>query len=214
MRLPPNTTLEAEIVSKENNLADFIGKVWGNIAANHVDTKNYGRSAWNIILRDWIIWKEHPSVALTRQYNNIGVVYDNMENFKDAKLYYTRALQNSKKFGEPQLVGLIVRNLGELHMVEEDYGTAEKFIEESIIISKKVGSPVRLIRGYMKMAEVQAALGNYKSAYQYDRLFTALKDSVRGIEVRERINDLEIKYQTEKKEAALALQDEEIKTLK
>jgi hypothetical protein len=63
------------------------------------------------------------------------------------------------------------------------------------------------------MAEIKAATNDYKSAYDYKTRYSKLYDSLKGIEVTERINNLEIKYQTEKKEAEIALQQEEINTL-
>ncbi|WP_423998090.1 tetratricopeptide repeat protein [Maribacter sp. IgM3_T14_3] len=203
---------KAEKISIDNNLYDFLAKVWGNIAANYMDVKEYEK-ALEFHNKGLKLMEENPSVALTRTYNNIGVVYDQLSDFKTAKEYYQKALKTSDKYGEPQLTGLIIRNLGEIYFAEQNYPKALENIEKSIMIAKESKNSVRLIRGYMKMAEVHAALGNYKNAYEYDRMYADLKDSIRGLDVRERINNLEIKYQTEKKEIEIALQEEEINTL-
>ncbi|WP_158657195.1 tetratricopeptide repeat protein [Maribacter cobaltidurans] len=204
--------LQSEEICIKYELNEFIPKCWGNLAANYRYEGHYEK-ALEYHLKSIALFEKNPSIALTREYNNIGAVYDDLEDFKVAKSYYSKALMHSEKYGEPQLVGLIYRNLGEIAMVEKDYGQAEEYIQKSMDIAKNTQNIERLIRGYGKMAEIKAATNDYKNAYDYKTKYIILYDSLKGIEVTERINNLEIKYQTEKKEAEIALQQEEINTL-
>ena len=204
--------LQSEEICIKYGLNEFIPKCWGNLAANYRYEGQYEK-ALEYHLKSIALFEKNPSIALTREYNNIGAVYDDLEDFNVAKSYYSKALKHSEKYGEPQLIGLIYRNLGEIAMVEKDYALAEEYIQKSMDIAKNTQNIERLIRGYGKMAEIKAATNDFKSAYEYKLKYNHLYDSLKGIEVAERINNLEIKYQTEKKEAEIALQGEEIKIL-
>ncbi len=204
--------LQSEEICIKYGLNEFIPKCWGNLAANYRYEGEYEK-ALEYHLKSIALFEKNPSIALTRENNNIGAVYDDLEDFNVAKSYYSKALKHSEKYGEPQLIGLIYRNLGEIAMVEKDYGQAEEYIQKSMDIAKNTQNIERLIRGYGKMAEIKAATNDYKNAYDYKTKYIILYDSLKGIEVTERINNLEIKYQTEKKEAEIALQQEEINTL-
>ncbi|MDC6405601.1 MULTISPECIES: tetratricopeptide repeat protein [Maribacter] len=203
---------QSEEICIKYGLNDFIPKCWGNLAANYRYEGHYEK-ALEYHYKSITHFEKNPSIALTREYNNIGAVFDDMENFGKAKSYYSLALQHSEKYGEPQLKGLILRNLGEMAMVEKNYNQAEEYMQQAMVIANSTGNIERLIRSYGKMAEIKAATNNFKSAYEYRTKYNQLYDSLKGVEVTERINNLEIKYQTEKKEAEIALQQEEIKTL-
>ncbi|GGG45756.1 hypothetical protein GCM10011414_14180 [Croceivirga lutea] len=202
----------AEDVCLENNMNQYILKVWGNLAANFNDIKDYS-TALTYYNKSIELSKKKPSIDLTRLYNNVGVVYDNLENYKEAKKYYLAALKSSEKHGEPQLVGLITRNIGETYLAERNYTKALAFINKSVTIAEETNNTVRLIRGNKMLAEVYSAMSDYKKAFEYNKLYNKLEDSIRGIQIKERINDIEVKYQTEKKETEIALQQEEINTL-
>jgi len=70
-----------------------------------------------------------------------------------------------------------------------------------------------LVADYRNVSKAYAATGDYLNAYEYRLKHQQLSDSLLNVKNTEKLNELEIKYQTEKKEAALALQKEEIKTL-
>jgi len=57
-----------------------------------------------------------------------------------------------------------------------------------------------LLHAYENLTAVYAKAGNYEKAYDFSQLFKILKDSLSGIESQKQINELDKRYQTEKKE--------------
>jgi serine phosphatase RsbU (regulator of sigma subunit) len=57
-----------------------------------------------------------------------------------------------------------------------------------------------LLHAYNNLNSAYAKVGNYEKAYEFSQLFTTLKDSLSGIESQKQINELDKRYQTEKKE--------------
>lgn len=90
----------------------------------------------------------------------------------------------------------------------------------ALVHFKKAGSlintynfKISLQQHYLNLSDTYAALKRYNEAYDYRVKHQVIHDSIYSKENADKINELEIKYQTEKKEAEIALQDEEINTL-
>lgn len=56
------------------------------------------------------------------------------------------------------------------------------------------------LHAYNNLNSVYAKLGNYEKAYEFSQLYNVLRDSLADIESKKQINELDKKYQTEKKE--------------
>jgi two-component sensor histidine kinase len=61
--------------------------------------------------------------------------------------------------------------------------------------------------------KVDSAMGNYQLALEHHRQYTALNDSLSNVVKVRQLHQLQVQYETEKKEQAILQKDEEIKTL-
>ncbi|MRG45453.1 hypothetical protein GFS24_10025 [Chitinophaga sp. SYP-B3965] len=61
--------------------------------------------------------------------------------------------------------------------------------------------------------QVDSAAGNYQAALEHHRQYTALNDSISNVVKSRQFHQLQVQYETEKKEQAILQKDEEIKTL-
>jgi serine phosphatase RsbU (regulator of sigma subunit) len=57
-----------------------------------------------------------------------------------------------------------------------------------------------LQHAYNNLNSVYAKMGNYERAYEFSQMYNALRDSMADLESKKQINELDKKYQTEKKE--------------
>ncbi|NAS13155.1 tetratricopeptide repeat protein [Poritiphilus flavus] len=204
---------KAEKLCQENGLTWGLNLVRGNLAANYKNSEQYDKALkyYNMVLAHWEEQKDYP--ALAKNLNSVGALYFQMDSISKAKSYYIKSLELSRKYGEPQMVGLTTRNLGKVSMKEGRHELALQYFLKAQDISKKTGTMVRNVGDHLNIAEAYAALGNYKEAYRNRAVHFEKYDSIFEKEKIEQINDLEARYQSEKKEAAIALQEEEIKTL-
>ena len=60
-----------------------------------------------------------------------------------------------------------------------------------------------LVADYNNVASAYVALGDYKNAYLYKEKYQQLNDSIYKKENIDKLSELEIKYQTEQKEAEI-----------
>jgi tetratricopeptide (TPR) repeat protein len=144
--------------------------------------------------------------------NNIGAVYKKLNDYTKSRQYYNKALEFENKL-QPQLVGLLNRNIGELYSLEGKYSEALKYYKISKSYSEMTGNNDRLLDDFDYIGEAYANLGQYKKAYENQLVFNRMYDSIYNIKRVTAIEELETKYETEKKQTAIILQEEEIKTL-
>ena len=205
--------LRAEKICSENNLTRGLNLVRGNLAGNFKDAKKYTDALkyYNLV---YDYYKENNDYrGIARITNSIGALYFSMDSIQNAKSLYLEAHELNKQHDIQQMLGLTSRNLGKVAMKEKQYKKALNYFLDANIISQKTGTNTRNVGDYLNIAEAYAAMGDYKRAYKNREIHFNKYDSVFSEQKIDQINELEIQYQTEKKEAALALQDAEIKTL-
>lgn len=205
--------LKAEQICLQEGLTRPLQMMRGNLASNYQDAKEYDKALtqYKVVLAHWESVDDKRLIA--KGLNSIGSLYFDLDSLKLSKDYYTKSLNISREFGEPQMVGLTTRNLGKISMKEKKYSQALDYFLEATQISQKTGTNTRNVGDYLNISEAYAALGQYKRAYENREIHFQKYDSVFKKEKIEQINELDVQYKTEKKEAEIALQQEEIKTL-
>ena len=205
--------LKAEKICFENNIERGLNLVRMNLAGNFKDQKEYEKSLnYYTLVRSY--YKEQEDYRnIARITNSIGSLYRAQDSLIKAKQFYVEANKLNIKHGIEQMRGLTTRNLGKVAMQEKKFRQALDYFLEANTISQKTGTNTRNVGDYLNIANAYAAMRDFSNAYKYREIHFAKYDSIFQKEKIEKINELEVKYQTEKKEAEIALQEEEINTL-
>lgn len=151
--------------------------------------------------------------TLSTIYNNTGAIYQSLNMLDSSKYNYKLSLKFSKKYNYPKMEALAANNLAEINNLEQKPKEAIQYLNASLKINQNSSRLPRVVQNYYNLSESYALLKNYEKAYEYKMLHFNLYDSINKQNNLDKINKLEIQYQTAKKEAAIALQEEEIKTL-
>lgn len=130
---------------------------------------------------------------------NLGTVHREENNSDSALYYFEEALRlsgNSNKGNE------VVINVGLADIYTHIGETAKAiiYLDRAETLSQELRSIDFLKRVYLDKSAVYAASGDYKQAYVFHKQFFAMNDSLTNLELVTRTNDLEKKYETERKE--------------
>jgi signal transduction histidine kinase len=114
-----------------------------------------------------------------------------------------------KRIGDKQGVVVNMVNKGETYFNAKMYHEALPWFLDGVREGTKIGYTdlVRHTNGYV--AQTYVALNDYKSAYDFQQASYKLKDSLYSIERTKVIQDMQAKYETEKKDQAIVLLDQE-----
>ncbi len=148
---------------------------------------------------------------MAANYISLGICYYDKEDYKTSKDYYLLALQQSEIINDSIGIASIKSNIGSVFFDQEDYKEAIKHYEEA----KSIYIQMEYVHGDFLtdflLADAHAAMEDYKSAYLYYVDGTMKYDSIFNLEKEEIINDLLVKYETQKKESEINQQKEQIK---
>jgi len=142
---------------------------------------------------------------------NTGNVFAKMGNHTAALENFNRSMAVCKELGIDYGVGLNNISLGKSFGATGNYGAAVSALSKATEYFESTGMPRELMEAYEAFAEVYEKLGADDDALRYTKKFHALKDSLFQSDRIRETTELQIAYETEKKDAEIAIQAEQIK---
>ncbi|MGW9686344.1 tetratricopeptide repeat protein [Flagellimonas sp. 2504JD1-5] len=153
-----------------------------------------------------------PSGLLNANYG-LGLYHEKTKEYELAKQHLHESLRLSDSLG--QTANKISSNLALARIASKNnhMGTALQLAHRAKSMADSIGLLEDQVEAYKIIYTNNERLGNPSAALDNHKLFKALNDSIYNLKTSQRMSELKTIYETEKKEAALALQEEEIKTL-
>ena len=142
--------------------------------------------------------------------NFLGGVYTLQKNFVEAENYLLQSLELRKLLKDSFAIALNYSDLGYMYKEQVNYTKATEQYNYSNALAIKMQYAELLQSNYGELAAIAEKTGNFALSLDYYKKQTALKDSIYNGDKMKQIEQLNAKYQTEKKEQQLKLQDAEI----
>jgi adenylate cyclase len=194
--------LKALGIFKEIDYPIGVATVSMNVGEIYKKEKLYN-SAIEYFETSLVIYEE--SVDATFPLTFLGEIYAERKEFDRAYEYHTKAIKIAEsvdaKFELAQsLIGLAEtqQKHGKVRESIASYQRAQKLAEE-------VSARKELQDVYESLSELYANLGEFRKAYEYESLFTGIKDSLYNNSNDRKIQQLQFNFDLEKKEAEIDL---------
>ncbi len=142
--------------------------------------------------------KSPDNLAATQ--NNIGSALEQQQKYAQAYEYYSKALEVSEKTGNPDGIITALINIANLNLKINNLTNVGMVLNRASELAEEQHSIYYLSKIYSLFAKYFEKKHNFQQAYQYQKKYTIIKDSLFNKEKFNAINDLNIKYETEKKE--------------
>lgn len=142
--------------------------------------------------------------------DNIGSIYANKGDFEKALTYHSEALSIHERLKNNSGISYTNNNIGNLYMKMGHYSKANSYLRKSLDIAEKINDIDQLYQVHHSLSENYELLGRYKESLAYFKEYSTLKDSFLNENKQNEIAELEAKYETEKKEAQIKLQELEL----
>lgn len=147
-------------------------------------------------------------------YNTIGQVYFEKGNYGQAMKYYNNSLSFRTFMKDKLGIGSCYKNIGACYAALKAYDKAERYVNQSIAIFKEFNSKDFLREAFDVLGDIYEARQDYSNSLKFFKESAAMKDSVYNKQAIDKINELQISYQTEKKVQQIALLHQENKIQK
>jgi two-component system NarL family sensor kinase len=139
-------------------------------------------------------------LAVCKLYNNLGVVYERKGDIPESYEYYNMGLQKAIEIQDNASIAIGYQNVAQALSKLGKYQQALENFEKGIELSTQLGNLDIVRDGLFNLADLYERMGNYKKALKVKTEFIYLNDSLVNLNRLNAISELEIKYETEKKE--------------
>ena len=152
----------------------------------------------------------NDQIGISYALSNLAGVYTMQNKFSEAEAYLKQSLAVRKAIKDNFQLALNFSDLGGNYLSAENFGKAKAYIDSSNMIADAMSYPELKSRNYEMLAKVAEKQGDFKTALQYNQKKSALSDSLFNIEKSKQIEELNTRYETEKKESKIKEQQNQI----
>ncbi|MDO8999686.1 MAG: tetratricopeptide repeat protein [Bacteroidota bacterium] len=161
----------------------------------------------------------NEKAGIAHSLNNIASLnFENGEH-EQSLLLCARALKLRKEINDNEGVANSFNFLGDSYYKiansinlknekQKNYRLAYSYADSSLKISKKLGFPENIMKAEKTLSKIDSANGNYKEAFEHFKHFIIYRDSIYNEGNRKAIIKNQLKYEYDKKEAIIKLQQE------
>ena len=196
---------EASVVKHDEQMAN----AYNNIGLIYEEEGNYAKALAQYQRSLLAYQKIKDKLGESYSLEYIGYVYALMKNYDLAVTNLQKSLSLRIELKDNYGIAICLIELTEVFRDKKDQRLAIAYAKRAISFSRESNYPDMLQKGYALLAEIYEHEQNYAAAYQAHQQYTAVKDSIFNIEKSKQINELQTKYETEKKEQKIDLLNKE-----
>ena len=155
--------------------------------------------------------KTNDVFGMPYSLNNIAGIYFLRKQYDTAKLYYEKALNIRKTLKDEIGISENLSYFGDLYLAQKEYSKAIDFYQKTNQNALKYNYIDLAQYSFKKLSECYELKGNVNLALENFKNYSKFKDSLLNKETNSKIAELEIKYETNKKEKLLLEKEVETK---
>ncbi|MES2810178.1 MAG: tetratricopeptide repeat protein [Bacteroidota bacterium] len=142
--------------------------------------------------------------------SNVAIVYKLKKDYKASLQYNLKALALSERNNDRWIMAATYQNIGSLYGEMGEYDKVIAYCNKSIALATKIDALEIVETAYETLAVEAAKVGYFKDAYDYQKKYMGYKDKFINLENTKQLSELNVKYETTKKQKLIQQQQFEI----
>jgi len=153
-----------------------------------------------------ILEKYGDTLQMTQLLSNQSLFYINIGRIDSAIQTLHTVMDYSTTINNKKIYCIALYNLGLLYYVHKnDIKQARYFIEKCLRINQGILDLEIEMNAYHALSEIESSMGNYKKTNDFFKKYIALRDSIKGGDVKKEIIAIELQNNLQKQEYKTAL---------
>jgi len=132
-------------------------------------------------------------------YNSIGKIFILQENYDDALPIIKQALDKALDINDQYYIATSYLNLGLIQLNKKEYDSSKITLTKALEIAEEYNLKTSKIEAFKHLSELYDNIGDPQNALDYYKNFIAYDESLTNERNLQYVNDLIIKYESEKK---------------
>lgn len=149
--------------------------------------------------------KMNDSPRIAESYTNIGVALSKTAKYNKSIEYLKKSIALKKKLGDPWQLAYTYNVIANLYFNKKEFANSKYYADKSLEISKKLKSGKLISDNLLLISSIMKSEGLFKKALQIFKAYTEEREKYLNSQSREKIDELKIRYETEKKDSLIKL---------
>ncbi len=197
----------------ERDNQDYVRYMDINLATNYAATGQFDKAEGLLLECADYFEKVNNFFTSTTTYLELGQLFLQKRDLEMAEFYLKKVISREKKLNHKEVMAVTKSRLAKVLFEQGRYQEALPYLQNSAASNESSGAIASMASDFGMISKVYAAINNYKQAYEYDQRRFKIEDSLTGLKNLETVNALKIEYETEKKDAEIIVQNQEIELL-
>jgi tetratricopeptide (TPR) repeat protein len=185
-----------------------------NLAAVEHGKKNYSESKKIAREAEYFIAKSNDIESIGDVDNFIGILYNDLGDYKEAAIRLNKALVNYESNGNRLKIANVYHHVGKVLLAQGKYTEAENFLNRSIKTQKELHKLGLIHLSYKVLSDLYLKKNNVSEAYKYLTFYVQYLDSNNMLQSARSIAELNETFKTQEQLQTIDLQSDSIKRAK
>ena len=192
--------------AKNNKINFALGTLLNNIGINYAETNRFDYAIDYFKQSLQINLKNENKKEIARNYNNLGVMYERKGNLNESLIYLNKSLEVLEQQQDENDVVKTHMSLGTTYGKISNKIKSDYHFDKALELAKKLKSSPLISETYLAISDVNLLKNRPEKALENYKFHIQFKDSILNDTNEEILNEIETKYQTEKKDKELTEQ--------
>lgn len=135
----------------------------------------------------------------------LGDIYFDDDNLDRAVDYFTASIASARKAKSNFIIETALYRLGKVYQQKNKWKESIPYFEEAVSVAKELGAKGEQATILKLLSQSYAKLGDFKKAYQTQDGYVQLNDTLYEERSRARFAQMQVEFETEKKQAEINL---------
>lgn len=192
--------LQALATDKELNIQNNIATDYQYLGLCYIYLGKTDEAEEHLTLAKQMFQELNDNFHLATAESYLGSLYQQTKNIDKSIESYKISMELMEKIGSKLEAADNADNIATNYLTKKDYANAIKYAQHGLILASQINAQKQLFFLYSTLAKASAAINDFERAYNYSAQAAAFKDSVNESEQHDELDELQTKYETEKKE--------------
>lgn len=186
-----------------------VGVAYNNIGIIYSDLGHYDKTREYFEKALELYRQTGDERRVADEYSNLASLNISLENYTKAIYYEERSFRIRKKLGNLKGICISMMNLGNAYSILGKYDKALHYLQGAIDSARALGDLFEGESAYSFLSDHYERTRHYKNALDAERKRAALQDSLLGQEKRKALAQLQVAFETGRKEQEIKLLNQE-----
>ena len=142
---------------------------------------------------------------------DLGDIHYKLGRLEEARKTFDKAYLIAKEMDLAETQAIALKGIAMYNLEKKNFPLARMYADSALIIALKNDSRKQTLKLYNLLADISYASQDFRAAHQFEEKEDALRDSINADNLLELSTEFETKYETEKKEIKILLQQNQLK---